>query len=69
MSSIANDLQVAARAIRNQAPPTATFHRAVADLLDRIALTAPDTPTGRKAHAVARAYLEPAAPRRKGRAA
>lgn len=78
--SAANDLQTAARAIRAQTPSDATFHQAVADLFDRIALSAPlvgDGPTTtmhlppitRAAVAAAHAYLNPAGKWSAGRGA
>ncbi len=67
--SVAEELQAAARAIRAQQAPDATFHHAVGQLLDQVALTTPDTviesqasPIVRKGLAVARAYRSPGAP-------
>jgi hypothetical protein len=65
--TVAAELQDAARAIRSQTPPTATFHRATAALLDHLALSAPHyktelhlAPATRLALAVARSFQDPA---------
>lgn len=63
--STASEIQAAARAIRTQTPATATFHRAVADLLDTVALADPEMPAvAPSALRVARAYMRPGARRK-----